>query len=369
MRRRAMHSNKIKRNLTIFATGLLACLLAFPALAQEPPPELELGMIEGTGMLRDEFRARALAQLAAIALNALAYYEIEGEYPADFYALRRSDAWNIDATNMFTGRPVQAVFYEVQEDDLTTAPPLDVVSIDIPQTPVAVGSATDPTGSFDPDRMGQILSSQATENISRVDPRRVEEPEPGEVFYYTAGGLLQLVMFAPDGTFAELVDETPNRSWLARFRTNAMAATWPDDLFAAEVLFYLEQLLPQYYNLVKFMGDQETTPRPAFAGMGGDELVLLADELGITPLNPVTKEPLGLRTGELADGDLCEPDPAERRPLYICLPKGRVLALVDLRAGAQPPDSAIEPDEPDPGYTRRGDNADKPKAPPMGGRK
>jgi hypothetical protein len=363
-----MHINSTRHNLFALLAGLLASLAALPAIAQEPPPDLELGKIAGTEMLRDEFRARGLAQLAAIALNALAYYEIEGEYPTDFYALRQSDAWNIDATNMFTGRPVQAVFYEVQEGDLTGAPPLDVIALDIPAAPAPTGTATDPTGSFDPAKMGELLANKPIENISRVDPRKIKDPEPGEVFYYTAGGLLQLVMFAPDGTFTEYVDESPNRSWLGRFRTNAMAATWPDDLFAAEVLFYLEQLLPQYYNLAKFMGDQETTPRPAFTEMGGDELLLLADELGITPLNPVTKKPLAL-SAELADGDLCEPDPAARNPLHISLPGGRVVALAELRAGANAPDSADQPEEPEAGYTRRGEKADKPKAPPMGGRK
>ncbi len=368
MRRQATATNRIKPKPCFALVALLACLCAAPALAQDAPPELELGKIQGTDLLRDEFRARGLAQLAAIALNALAYYEIEGEYPKDFYELRNSDAWNIEVNNMFTGRPVQAVFYEPQEDDLTGAPPLDVISIDIPDNIAPIGSATDNTGSFDPARMGELLGNKPVENINRVDPRKVDDPEPGEVFYYTANGLLQLVMFAPDGTFTEYVDESPNRSWLARFRTNAMAATWPGDLFAAEVLFYLEQLLPQYYNLAKFMGDQETTPRPAFTDMGGDELILLADELGIVPLNPVSKEPLALSSGELADGDLCEPDPAARSPLHICLPSGRVLALADLRAGAKEPDQAVAQEKPDPGYKRRGENAEKPKAPPMGGR-
>jgi hypothetical protein len=365
-----MHINKANSSWPALLTiALVFCICTFvPARAQEPPAELQLGKIKGTDMLRDEFRARGRAKLAAIALNALTYYEVEGEYPADFYELRRCAAWNLEVTNLFTGRPIQAVFFEPKEEDLTSAPPLDVISIGIPSTPAPIGSATDEAGTFDPAKMGELLANQPPKNVSRVDPRQIKDPEPGEVFYYTSNGLLQLVMFAPDGTFVELVDETPNRSWLARFRTNSMLATWPTDLYAAQVLFYLEQLLPQYYNLAMFMGDRETLPRPQFASMGGDELILLADELGITPLNPVSKDPLGLSMDVTTPGNLFEPDPAQRSPLHISLPDGRILTLTDLRSEAQPPDQAVtSPAGTD--YKRRGEHPAKPKAPPMGGRK
>jgi hypothetical protein len=365
-----MHSNNIRCKVLLPLALALAVFTLFPALAQERPPQLELGKIKGTDMLRDEFRARGLAQLSAIMLNALTYYEIEGKYPDDFYKLRGSKAWNIDVKNIFSGRPIQAVSFEPQDSDLTTSPPLNVISLDIPSTNMPVGSATDENGSFDPKKMADIMANQGPRNVSRVDPLKVREPEPGEVFYYAAGSLIQLIIYAPDGTFAELVNEVPNRSWLFRYRTNAMAQTWPDDLYAAEVLFYLEQIMPQYYNMVQFMGDKETTPRGDFPQMGGDELLLLADELGITPLNPVTRKPLALAADPAKDGDLCEPDPASRSPLHICLPGRRVMTLDELRVGATGAEQVVTQPQPaqDTRHKRRGQKSEQPKAPPMGGR-
>lgn len=363
-----MHTSKTTS--TLLAAGALCAAIMFTALpltayAQAPPPELELGIIEGTDMLRDEFRARGLAQLTAIALNTLAYYEVEGEYPADFYELRRSAAWNLEPSNIFTGRPVQALSFEPEDGDLTNAPPLDVISIDIPATPGPVVDITDPDGGFDPGKFGEALSQTAPPNASRVDPHAITDPLPGEVFYFVNGGLLQLIMYAPDGTFVEYVDGVPNRSWLERFRTGTASNTWPGDLYAAEVLFYMEHQLPQMYNLVQFMGDNETTPRPRFAEMGADERLLLAEELGITVLNPYTKDPATLAREEFSLGDFFEPDPASRLPLYMCLAEGRVLSLAGLTEGRS--EIAPEPEE-DPGYKRRGQGAERPAAPPMGGR-
>ena len=55
-------------------------------------PVAILGLASYT-MSRDEFRARANAQLAAVALNALCYHIVEGEWPADLASLIGSEGW------------------------------------------------------------------------------------------------------------------------------------------------------------------------------------------------------------------------------------------------------------------------------------
>ena len=108
------------------AVTLLILLLAVlaPAAVLAAPIGPKMGAIPGTSMTRDEFRARAQAQLAAIALNAVTYQIATGSYAPDIYTLQASPAWNLRVANMFTGRPVQGIYFEPTQDSMTSDPSL-----------------------------------------------------------------------------------------------------------------------------------------------------------------------------------------------------------------------------------------------------
>ena len=157
----------LKRTLIVVAVGLLAGGLAMlPAAGQEPEagaddePELLaggelIGVIPGTGMMRDEFRARAMVQLKAVALSALAYRLLhDDQYPPDLLTLKNSESWNLDLLNIFSGRPVRALYFEPQEGDFTTRPAFDLPMV-VEQDGLTMGNlSTD--GALDLDTLGQL---------------------------------------------------------------------------------------------------------------------------------------------------------------------------------------------------------------------
>jgi hypothetical protein len=384
-----------KRAITSLSIVLLLGALWLLAGAQGEKesvgPEVTIGMIPGTHMTRDEFRARGQAQLNAIALNALAYFLRHNEYPKGFYDLYNSEAWNLDVANMFTGRTLDAVIYEPQGKDFTTAEIPGVTDTIIqPEQPAGSGGqaggqgAGGEAGGGGDEQGGGGGSAQGGGNsggvpsgflqgpelsplqaVPRVDPRAIKPFTAGGVFYYVNGDMLQLVMFAPDGTYVEHVDEHPSVKWTRGMGTPPGGKFWPDSLFAAQVMYFLESGLPQYYNLVLFMSDREPLPNDALGKAGAAERLKMADELGITVWNPHTKRAIAVAP-QYKRGDLMEVDPQAPLPLHICMDKGAVVNLAGLgvkgASTAKPPPPQPKPEKPKP--TKPGGGA-----PPMGGRK
>lgn len=316
-----------KHTFGLFLTAALLLALAVPAAAQKVGPRM--GVIPGTDMTHDEFRAHAQADLAAVALNAVAYLLYNGQYAQDFYTLQTSKAWNINVSNMFTGRPLQLIYFEPNPDTMTTAPALGMTTFDFGQDQPPAGGPVgklDEKGDLPPDAQ---FTKNANGGPLRVDPKAIRDFEGGDIYYYTKGELLQLIIFAPDGTFVEWVDELPNANYRASL---SLRPTQPkDNLFAAQVLYYVETLAPQYYNLLKFMADESTVPGAAVSSLPGSKRIELASRMGITVLNPITRKP------ETASKTASPGVIIEGTPLKIVTGDGKVQSLVDMTMAPEDP--------------------------------
>ncbi|MDQ3022975.1 MAG: hypothetical protein M3R04_01125 [bacterium] len=304
------------RNLTIIAL-LLVWALSTAVQAQVVGPKV--GVIPGTNMTRDEFRARAQGQLAAIALNSLTYQIAKGAYAPDIYTLQASPAWNLRIDNMFTGRPIQGIYFEPAPDMMTSDPNVGLGGMDLtPNVPQMMPQK--PGGPQKPDEKPNIVITKTGTN--RVDPAEIRDYEPGDVYYYTKGDMLQLIIFAPDQTYFEWVDESPN----ANFRANLQLREGQpaENIYAAQVLYYVETLAAQHYNLVQFMADGSTIPGAAVASLPGSKKIELAGRMGITVVNPVTRQP-ETSAKECSPGLILE-----GAPLKICTTAGSPLGMVDM---------------------------------------
>ncbi|MEZ5339741.1 MAG: hypothetical protein R3F46_15950 [bacterium] len=308
--------------------GLLLVSLAGPALAQQdflPDDAGSVGMIKGTEMMKSEFRARAYTQMLAAALCAHAYYLEYNELPEDFYQLYNSGAWNLDLQNIFSGRAIDAVYYDPESVGKTNIPspglmaelrPLDTSPPLMP--PSGPGNADNPV----------LQPMSMSNNPLRVDPSDVPAPSPGDLLYYTNGRMLQLVIFAPDGTFVEYVQSSPDQRWLSIMSVDSNDYEWPFDVYTAEVLLFAEELLPQYYNLYKYMSDQGDIPRHQFASFDAQQRIDMAAELGITIWNPYSKRPI--TASEVASrGDFLMLAGAPPTPLLITIEGDREFSLAD----------------------------------------
>jgi len=318
--------------MRVITTSLMlaACLLlaAVPAFAQDGPlPEdaQTVGMIKGTDMYKSQFRAMAYTQLLAVALNAHAYYLEFNEYPKGYYDLYNSGAWNLDIQNIFSGAPVNEIYYDANSTAMTNLPSLGLMTelkpldTSMPFIP--------PTGPVDPDNP-PIVPLNTSSSPLRVDPAGIRSPEPGDVLYYNDGNVLQLVMFAPDGTYVEYVANSPDRRWLSTMGLDSVDYQWPWDVYAAEVLLFCEELLPQYYSLYRYMANEEDIPRHRLAAYNAQQRIDLAAELKISIWNPFTKAPIQATEVPTRGNFLLEPG-APPTPLLICLDAERLFSLAD----------------------------------------
>ncbi len=365
-----------KTHITLTCCSILTALALFaagapPAMAQDTiGPDIPIGRIPGTTMMRDEFRALAYSQLSAIALNAHAYWVVKGEYPVGYPQLRGSDACVIDAKNMFTDRPVQSIYFEPKATDMTSDPSLEIYEA-FAASGAAIGGGPSPSATMEdfvgklPDAMSEALKSQPAMRMLRVKPSAITDKTPGDVFYYTKNGLLQLVMFAPDGTFVEHVNEVPSQGWLERIRLGDSSDYWPYSVYAASVLYFTEMLLPQYYGMVQFMGDHATLAQAQYSKLGAQERITMASELHLELRNPLTREPATVSL-EAVPGAFVALAQGAALPLRLWMPDGKTIGQDDLRssivaapqAGSAGKKPAVKPPKPK-----------RPGAPPMGGRR
>jgi hypothetical protein len=345
--------------------ALALCLAqATLALAQDEMPnaDLPIGVIPGTDMTHDEFRARAEAQLEAVALNALTYRVLNGEYPKGLYELYNSACWNLDPMNMFTGDPINEIMFSPGPEDMTTS-----AEVGLPFD-VELGSAPAPMPAPTPSGDGEEGLGEA-ENSSpfppamiaepvyfRVDPARITSSAPGDIFYYADGELLQLVMYSGDGIWAEYFEIAPNGRWAAKIGLREAGQYWQQDVLAAQVLFFAGELLPQHYNHVLFMSDEPLASYTAPQQIDPWSVLEMAAELDINILNPFSKQPIVV-SESYSRGELIE-SPAGTPPvLMIGLQNGRSSTLEQLY------EAYAEPVEP------RGQPQNKPNPSPLGGRR
>jgi hypothetical protein len=354
--------------------GLAMALCALPAQSNAAQdnigPDIPIGMIPGTSMMRDEYRARAFSQLVAIALCAHAYWVVKGEYPPDFAHLRGSDAWVIEAKNLFTDRPVQGLFFEPKPVDLTNDPSLGIYEV-LTSTPPVTPAGQAPGGqgsSMDdfikqlPQTLGEALKQQPTTGVMRVKPEAIRDKTAGDVFYYTKNGLLQLVMFAPDGTFVEHVDAVPCQGWLDRIRLRKDDKYWPQGVYTAVTLYFSEFVLPQYYSLVQYMSDAESKSPGQYDDAGPAARIKLAAELGLELRNPLTRKPIDV-AATAVPGAYRDPGAEAATPLKVWMADGKAVSLADLRTEQAEPKAAAKPAD----RTKK-PAPKRPGAPPMGGR-
>jgi hypothetical protein len=308
--------------------SLLLCLLSGVAQAQEshlPENPQSVGMIKGTGMLKSEFRAMAYTQLLAVALNAHAYYIEFNEYPPTFYDLYNSAAWNLDVQNIFSGETVNEVYFSQDNMAMTNLPSLGLMTelkpldTSVPLPP--------PSGPVDPQNP-IIQPLELSSGPLRIDPAGVVAPSPGDVLYYTDGDLLQLVIFAPDGTYVEFVANTPDRRWLSTMGLHAADYEWPWDVHCAAVLLFTEELLPQYYSLYRYMSNQEDIPRHRLAAFDAQQRIDMAAQLKIVIWNPFSKVPIKA-TETPSRGDFLQEPGSPPAPIIIVLNNERLFTLAD----------------------------------------
>jgi hypothetical protein len=369
MKQLRMHITRI--SCSILAALALSAVALQPGLAQDSiGPKIPIGRIPGTTMMRDEFRALAYTQLSAIALNAHAYWVVKGDYPTGYPQLRGSDACVIDVKNMFTGRPVQSVYFEPKPTDMTDDPSLEIYEA-YAANGAAISGGPAPSSTMDdfvhqlPDAMNAALKSKPNIRILRVKPSAITDKTPGDVYYYTKNGMLQLVMFAPDGTFVEHVNEVPSQGWLERIRMSSASAYWPQSVYAATLLYFTETLLPQYYGMVQFMGDRDSRAQAQYSKVGPQERIKLAGELHLELRNPVTREPV-IVSATAEPGAFVTPTADQVLPLRLWMPDGKTISQDDLRSSIvsapQTAPAAKKPNAKQPKVKRPG-------APPMGGKR
>lgn len=326
---------------------------------------VNIGVIPGTDITRDEFRARAMAQLKAIAICAHTYYLLHDKsFPDNFNQLKKSESWNLQVNNLFTGMQMHAIYFDPGPEDMTHRPVMDVpISID-PLPPVVTGQ--DEQGNFDPEAFGESLSQslgRADQSILRVDPTRIHTFRGGDLYYYTNGTILQLVLFAPDGTYLEHVNLAPDEYWVASLKMTSIF--WPDSAQACQVLLYLTEVMPDLYNLVRFMGDQEPLAVETLQQLPAGELVDMAAELDIVVANPFSGQPISL-SGDYSLGNFYQSS-AENRPCRIWMPDKLAYSLADFRAFQQA--SGDEQQTLAPAAEPQSDSGRQPvKRPPLGGK-
>jgi hypothetical protein len=216
------------------------------------------------------------------------------------------------------------------------------------------------------DQLSQgFASSSAGTSPSRVNPNAIKLTAPGNIFYYAHGSLLQLVMFAPDGTYVEHVDQAPNGNWLGMLNIQSKGRSFPADLYADEVLYYLERLLPRHYNLIRFMSNHEPVDEPALQAKTAGDRLAMAREIGVTVFNPFTKHAAKVGSDKPQPGELVAAAPSAAAAVAIVLRSGEVVTLNQLSAGV-PPTAAGK----GPGQPRNPGQPVKPHGPPpLGGRK
>jgi hypothetical protein len=351
----------------LLGAGLAGRPLPVQAAKEMSGPSDLQNTIPGTSLTRDAFRARAFAQLTAVALNAHAFYAVNGDFPATFYDLFNSDAWNLDIHNVINGRNVDAIEFTPGHNDFTTTAPSlmpmpgsagDAGNGAPGQPPLkATGNLTEGL-QLDMNELSKSFDA-GSQNGRRVDPKAIEPKTPGNIYYYTSGKLLQLVLFAPDGTYMEYVASNPNTNWLALLNIKSSGRSFPADLYANQVLLYMERVLPRNYNLVRFMSNNEPLPEPVLQQRTAAERLKMSDELGITVFNPYTKHAAKAAEAPPKAGDFA----AQPVPVTLALRSGEVVSFDQLSAGLLPPGAAK------PGPAKPGPKPTKPSSPPpLGGR-
>lgn len=380
-----IHQTSAIHRLAAFRSGalalLLACCAALPQAARAVPadPAAMMGTVPGTDMSKDEFRARAYVQLATVALNAHAAYLAYGDFPADFYELYNSPAWNLDINNIFSGRTVDAIEFNPLPSEMTSAPVLGLQVFDIPQPgedepapDIAQLMRSGQLGSGVQVDLNELTSAALSQGMQtdarRVNPLAITPKDPGSIYYYSKDGLLQLVMFAPDGqTYVEHVNEVPNRGWLDALSIKSEGGlSFPDDMFANQVLYYAERMLPRHYNLVRFMGSSKPLTETELRRCGAPERIQLAAELGVTMFNPFRQRAARV-LAEPELGDFLAA--AQPLPLVMVLKSGQPATFASLTRGEADLRTARTPGQA-PAGRQPAAKPDKPRpTPPMGGRK
>jgi hypothetical protein len=333
-----------RSGLVALLLAALACLPVRPARAASGPDPSDRiqAEIPGTNMTHDEFRARAYAELMAIALNAHAYFAVNNQFPATYADLEGSDAWNLDVANIFGGGRVQAIPFSPGPRDYTTDPPAlfplpGNVDADSPeasgQAPLKASGNIQDGLTLDAHALSEQMMAAAQDSSARVNPKAVQPQSAGDVFYYAKDGMLQLVLYAPDRTYMEYVAFVPNQDMLANLNIKSGGRSFPADLYANEVLYYLERMLPQHYNFVRFMAGAQPLPEPELQRKSAQERLDMASDIGVTVFNPYTKQNAQVASKTPQPGELAAGDPAEPTPVRLALRSGELVSFEQLSAG------------------------------------
>jgi len=258
-----MRHKSLQRILWVFL--LVIPFFLAPATAQEPPQRESIPF--------DEFKALAQAQLDTLHYQIHLFYIKQGRYPESLKELRESPFFFIELTNIYSGYPLEQIpfspkagdFVAGGESQVSGAPSRGPAPPGAPPTRVTFGR--------------------------RVNPAKVELPNPGDLLYFTEGDSLQLVIYDDAGRWHELFLSSPYN-----FRASTLKPiekpTDKDDFLVLALGTHLELMLPQMIATLNFVKKSGETSPQAIRKTLLDKFPEYGRRLGLVYLNPIKRREL-----------------------------------------------------------------------------
>lgn len=295
----------------------LAALMLF-----SPAPRAQ--MLPMPGKTSPGFRAVAQAQLETIHYQAHVFLEQRGRYPESLQELRDSGYWVVEVYNIFTALPIQQVRFFVHDEDYAAYDALPQVELFVRLPEAGEGAQFD-------DAPGQLQAQMGRKGGKpgrRVDPKRVEFPPPGDLFFNIDADSLQLVIFDDAGAWEELWVELPfnYRASMLKLTESVRPRT---DLMAAEVAMHLENILPGQYNRMLFLTGRQTFAPTELAKLLPLSFEKMAAELSLGYYNGA-KQRAFMRTAYYSPGDLATASWLGEEGIIYFLEAKRARTLLEL---------------------------------------
>lgn len=208
----------------------------------------------------DDIRWAVQAQIEAISYMVSVFYGRNKRLPRDFTELLNSRDGFLEITNVFTGAPINPIPYR---------PP-------------------SPTGQDSAER-------KYREEMGRIDLTGITSI-PGELIYYPVKTpereFYYLVIFTGDTSYEERTLEGTSTNYASHYTTRTERGYTPLDDAILRVGFFIEKVFPQIYNSYLFFSGQEVIPDKRWKEHTTEEILKMAEGLGIIILNPLNKQVL-----------------------------------------------------------------------------
>ena len=258
-----MTHKSFQRILYIFL--LLVSTFFESALAQE--------LLPGQAIPFDEFKALAQAQMDTLHYQIHLFYMKQGRYPESLKELRESPFFFIEITNIYSGYPLEQIPFSPKAGDFVAGEETQISSTPL-RGPTPPGAP--PT---------RVTFGR------RVNPAKVEYPNPGDLLYFTEGDSLQLVIYDDTGKWHEVFLSSPYN-----FRASTVKPierpTDKGDFLVLALGTHLELMLPQMIAKLNFIRKSGETSPQAIRRNLLDKFADYARLLGLVYLNPLKRREL-----------------------------------------------------------------------------